>query len=373
MVEKTNIIVEYAQSIGFDEVGFASPSILKESAEGLANFVSLGRHGEMSWMERNIERRADPNHLWPDVQSIIVVAANYGPDVNPLDVQLKKNVGAISVYARNRDYHKVLKGRLKQLGSWVAARYGGQLKVFVDTAPVMEKPLAQAAGIGWQGKHTNLVSRQFGSWLFLGVIFTTLSLRPSDGAEDTCGSCRSCLDICPTQAFPEPHQIDARRCISYLTIEYRGVIDREFRRPIGNRIFGCDDCLAICPWNKFAQQTKELKFIARDDLQEPLLRILVRLDDEEFRSYFSQSPVKRIGRERFVRNVLIAIGNSRNPDFVEDVKTKLWDKSKIIRAMAVWALASLVPPSDFGRYRNEYYPDELEFEVRNEWDEAGIV
>ena len=373
MVEKSDAIVGYARSLGFDEVGFAPPSVLKGSAEGLEDFVALGRHGDMSWMERNIDRRSDPVRLWPDVRSIIVVAANYGPDVDPLDAQLKKNIGAISVYAQNRDYHKVLKGRLKQLGSWLAAHYGGQLKVFVDTAPVMEKPLAQAAGIGWQGKHTNLVSTKFGSWLFLGVVFTTLSLPPSDSAGDTCGSCRSCLDICPTQAFPRPHQIDARRCISYLTIEYKGTIDREFRRAIGNRIFGCDDCLAVCPWNKFAQQTKEFKFVARDDLREPLLSVLVSLDEQGFRSHFSQSPVKRIGRDRFIRNVLIAIGNSRNPHFVEDVKNKLWDKSTVVRAMAVWALANLVPPTDFARFRDQHYSEEMDFEVRNEWDEVGRV
>ena len=373
MAEKLSAITNYAQSIGFDEVGVTSPSVLKNLNKGLENFVALGRHGDMSWMERNIDRRSDPARLWPDVRSVIVVATNYGPDINPLDALLKKSTGAISVYAQNRDYHKVLKGRLKQLGSWVGANYGGQLKVFVDTAPVMEKPLAQAAGIGWQGKHTNLVSTQFGSWLFLGVLFTTLSLTPSDPADDTCGSCRNCLDICPTQAFPRPHQIDARRCISYLTIEHKGIIDREFRRPIGNRIFGCDDCLAVCPWNKFAQQTKELKFVARDDLREPLLSVLVSLDEGKFRSYFSQSPVKRIGRDRFIRNVLIAIGNSGNPSLVEAVKNKLSDKSKIVRAMAVWALANLVLPHDFRRYRNQHYFDEVDFDVRNEWDEVGIV
>jgi epoxyqueuosine reductase len=373
MASKVSPIIRYAQSLGFDEVGVTSPSVVKNSGKGLENFVALGRHGDMSWMERNIDRRSDPTSLWPDVRSVIVVAANYGPDVNPLDALLKKNTGAISVYAQNRDYHKVLKGRLKQLGSWVGANYGGQLKVFVDTAPVMEKPLAQAAGIGWQGKHTNLVSKQFGSWLFLGVLFTSLSLTPNDRAGDTCGSCRSCLDVCPTQAFPKPHQIDARRCISYLTIEHKGIIDREFRRPIGNRIFGCDDCLAVCPWNKFAQQTKELQFVARDDLQEPLLSVLVSLDEERFRSYFSQSPVKRIGRDRFIRNVLIAIGNSGNPNFIEAVENKLWDKSKIVRATAVWALANLVLPHDFVRYRNQHYSDEVDFDVRNEWDEVGIV
>jgi epoxyqueuosine reductase len=369
-VEKSDRIRNYAYSLGFDEVGYASPSAVSKSAARLSDFVAFGRHGDMHWMERHLKRRGNPIVLWPDVRSVIVVAANYGPDGNPLDTLLKKNAGAISVYARNRDYHKILKGRMKQLGSWIVSRYGGDLKVFVDTAPVMEKPLAEAAGIGWQGKHTNLVSRRYGSWLFLGVMYTSLSLPVSSRTGDKCGSCQSCLQVCPTNAFPAPYQLDARRCISYLTIEYNGVIKPEFRPSIGNRIFGCDDCLAVCPWNKFAQKTKELKLAARDDLLAPDLSFLVGLDETLFRSYFSQSPIKRIGRDRFIRNVLIAIGNSEDPSLVKYVKMRLGDKSALVRGMAVWALANLAEPSEFFRYREDYYAREADVDVRVEWDQV---
>ena len=371
MAEKLSAIINYAQSIGFDEVGVTSPSVLKNLSEGLENFVALGRHGDMSWMERNIDRRSDPARLWPDVRSVIVVATNYGPDVNPLDALLKKSTGAISVYAQNRDYHKVLKGRLKQLGSWVGANYGGQLKVFVDTAPVMEKPLAQAAGIGWQGKHTNLVSTQFGSWLFLGVLFTTLSLTPSDPADDTCGSCRSCLDICPTQAFPRPYQIDARRCISYLTIEHKGIIDREFRRPIGNRIFGCDDCLAVCPWNKYAQKSNNFSFKSREDLIEPTLESLSKLDNKSFRNLFSGSPIKRIGRDRFIRNVLIAIGNSKLEALLPNVLKLLDDESVLVQAASIWAL-SRINRKIFKKEKNKRIQFICNTDLIEEWYLSGL-
>ena len=264
----------------------------------------------MDWLADRPERRADPRGLWPDVRSVIMLGVNYGPDQNPLKILEARSRGAISVYAQGDDYHDLIKKRLKALARWLVAAEACEVKVFVDTAAVMEKPLAQAAGLGWQGKHTNLVSREFGSWLFLGAIFTTLDLPHDDADTDHCGSCRACLDICPTSAFPAPYQLDARRCISYLTIEHKGPIPREFRKAIGNRIYGCDDCLAVCPWNKFAQAGRETKLAARDELRAPPLAELARLDDAAFRAMFTKSPVKRIGRDRFVRNVLIAIGNS---------------------------------------------------------------
>jgi epoxyqueuosine reductase len=270
---------------------------------------------------------------------------NYGPDRDPLELLSRPDRGAISVYARHRDYHDVIKGRLKEVAQKIAARSGAGVKVFVDTAPVMEKPLAAAAGIGWQGKHTCLVSRDFGAWLFLGSIFTTAELRPDEPAQDRCGSCRACIDICPTNAFPAPYQIDARRCISYLNIELKGPIPHEFRKAIGNRIYGCDDCLAVCPWNKFAREASEAKLAARADLQEPRLIELLGLDDAAFRALFSGSPVKRIGRDRFIRNVLIAAGNSGEAGLVPAVRALLADASPLVRGAAVWALAELEGPA----------------------------
>ena len=270
----------------------------------------------MDWLAANPARRADPRVLWADVRSVIMLGVNYGPDQNPLDILAQRTRGAISVYAQGDDYHELIKKRLKTLARWLHATAGGDVKVFVDTAAVMEKPLAHAAGLGWQGKHTNLVSREFGSWLFLGAIFTTLELPRDEPTADHCGSCSACLDICPTAAFPAPYTLDARRCISYLTIEHKGAIPREFRRAIGNRIYGCDDCLSVCPWNKFAQTGRDIKLIARDELRAPSLAELSRLDDASFRALFAKSPVKRIGRDRFVRNVLIAIGNSGDVSLV---------------------------------------------------------
>jgi epoxyqueuosine reductase len=274
-----------------------------------------------------------------------MLAMNYGPDRDPLELLERRDRGAISVYARHRDYHDVIKGRLKEVAQKIAARSGAGVKVFVDTAPVMEKPLAAAAGIGWQGKHTCLVSRDFGAWLFLGSIFTTAELRPDEPAQDRCGSCRACIDICPTNAFPAPYQIDARRCISYLNIELKGPIPHEFRKAIGNRIYGCDDCLAVCPWNKFAREASEAKLAARADLQEPRLIELLGLDDAAFRALFSGSPVKRIGRDRFIRNVLIAAGNSGEAGLVPAVRALLADASPLVRGAAVWALAELEGPA----------------------------
>lgn len=295
----------------------------------------------MEWMARNADRRGDPGRIWPDGRSIVMLGVNYGPDQDPLAVLRQRTRGAISVYARGDDYHDLIKPRLKKLGRWLIENAGGEVKVFVDTAPVMEKPLAETAGLGWQGKHTNLVSRQLGSWLFLGAIFTSLDL-PADAAErDHCGTCRACLDVCPTAAFPAPYRLDARRCISYLTIEHKGPIARTLRPLIGNRIYGCDDCLAVCPWNKFAHAGHESKLAARAALQAPELGDLARLDDAGFRALFAKSPVKRTGRARFLRNVLIAIGNSGNSALADEAERLLEDSSALVRGAAVWALGRL--------------------------------
>jgi epoxyqueuosine reductase len=334
-------LIEAARAQGFDAVGVARPDAIPFAAERLREFLSLGAHGDMDWMVAKAGRRADPRMLWPEARSIVMLGLNYGPDDDPLAILKHRRRGDISVYARGDDYHDVIKPRLKNLGRWLIDHAGGDIKVFVDTAPLMEKPLAAAAGLGWQGKHTNLVSRQLGSWLFLGAIFTTLEL-PADAAErDHCGNCRACLDICPTAAFPAPYRLDARRCISYLTIEHKGPIPWEFRQSIGNRIYGCDDCLAVCPWNKFAQRGREAKLAARDALRAPLLSDLVRLDDAAFRALFAKSPIKRIGRARFIRNVLIAIGNSADPSFADETERLLDDQSPLVRGAAVWALGRL--------------------------------
>jgi len=334
-------IVEQARGLGFDAVRFTRAALPAKISAGLDDYLEAGRHGEMGWLAREPERRRDPRGLWPEARSVIVLGTNYGPDCDPLEILSRKSEGAISVYAAGKDYHDLVKKRLKALGGWLFRETKAPLKVFVDTAPVMEKPLAEAAGLGWQGKHTNLVSREFGSWLFLGEIFTTLDLPPDEPGTDHCGNCRNCLDICPTAAFPAPYQLDARRCISYLTIEHKGPIPAEFRAAMGNRIYGCDDCLAVCPWNKFAQVTAELAFAPRDALKGPKLAELAALDDGAFRTLFSGSPIKRIGRDRFVRNVLIAIGNSGDPGLAESAKALLRDPSTLVRGMAVWALARL--------------------------------
>jgi epoxyqueuosine reductase len=301
----------------------------------------------MAWMAETSARRASPRALWPQVKTVVMLGANYGPAENPLAALKARDRGAISVYARGRDYHDVLKGRLKQLAGFIAARASPnpcEVKVFVDTAPVMEKPLAEAAGLGWQGKHTNLVSREHGSWLFLGAIFTTLELPPDRPDDDHCGTCRACLDTCPTGAFPAPYRLDARRCISYLTIEHKGPIPRELRPLMGNRIYGCDDCLAVCPWNKFARAGREAKLAARAALRAPPLAELAGLDDAGFRALFTKSAVKRIGRARFLRNVLIAIGNSGDPTLASAAERLLADASPLVRGAAVWALGRLDRP-----------------------------
>lgn len=336
---------------GFDAVGFTSTDrIGPELAEKLDAFMALQRHGEMAWLEEKAERRRHPNALWPEAKSIIALGLNYGPDDNPLDVLAQRDRAAISVYAQGRDYHLVVKKKLKSLAGWMHREWGDDVKVFVDTAPLMEKPLSAAAGIGWQGKHTNLVSREFGSWLFLGIILTTLEIEPEEAEADHCGSCSNCLDICPTNAFPAPYQLDARRCISYLTIEYGGIIAEEFRKPMGNRIYGCDDCLAVCPWNKFASTAREATLQARPELTAPLLQELAMLDDMAFRERFSTNPVKRIGRDRFVRNVCIALGNSKDAAAIPVLEKLSTDLAAPVRAHAVWALKQLMRAEDFARF-----------------------
>ena len=316
---------------------------MPEAKARLERFLAEGAHGDMVWMETTAERRGAPSALWPDVRSVIMLGMNYGPDHDPLAILNERRLGAISVYAQGEDYHELVKARLKQLARWLVGHAGGEVKVFVDTAAVMEKPLAGAAGLGWQGKHTNLVSRHYGSWLFLGSIFSTLDLPADRATEDSCGSCRACLDICPTAAFPEPYRLDARRCISYLTIEHKGPIPRELRAKIGNRIYGCDDCLAVCPWNKFAVQGREAKLASREVLRAPALAELARLDDAQFRKLFAKTSIKRTGRDRFVRNVLIAIGNSGDAALAGEAERLLDDASPLVRGAAVWALSRLLP------------------------------
>lgn len=360
-------ILEESRAAGFDLVAITRPDAIPLAEARLRKYLALGRHASMQWMQETEQRRANPQALWPQVRSIIVLAMNYGPDSDPLDILAQKDKAAISVYAQNRDYHDIIKGKLKGVASRFAARAAGEdLKVFVDTAPVMEKPLAEAAGLGWQGKHTNLVSRSHGSWLFLGTIFTTAEM-PADSPEvDHCGSCRACLDICPTSAFPAPYQLDARRCISYLTIEHKEPIAHEFRKAMGNRIYGCDDCLAVCPWNKFAETAREAKLQARDDLRSPSLASLLILDDAAFRALFSGSPIKRIGRDRFMRNVLIACGNSGEPGLVEAVEPHLSDPSPLVRGAAVWALSELMDQDRFS-VQMRRAAQESDADVLTEW------
>jgi len=357
-------IAERARAEGFDAIGFAAPSPATREKERLEIYLREGRHGDMAWMAETEARRGDPLVLWPAVKTIVALGINYGPDTDPLEILQRKERAAISVYAQNRDYHDVVKKKLKALGGWIHREFGGELKVFVDTAPVMEKPLAERAGIGWQGKHTNLVSRAFGSWLFLDESYRSLEL-PVDAAEiDHCGSCRACLDICPTAAFPAPYQLDARRCISYLTIEHKGPIPEEFRAAIGNRIYGCDDCLAVCPWNKFAQAGSDAKLTAPAGRDAPSLIELAALDDAAFRETFRGSPVKRIGRERLLRNVAIALGNAGEAAALPAIESLLDDPSPLIRGAAVWALRRAAPGS-FARRRD--VADDPDPTVRAEW------
>lgn len=343
---KTRLWAE-ARAAGFSKMGICRPDAIPQAAARLAAFVDTGRHGQMGWMAERMHWRGDPTALWPEARSVIMLAEAYTPDEDPLAKLDKPELATISVYARNRDYHDLVKKRLKRVGRWLldAAERDlsapQEIKVFVDTAPVMEKPLAAAAGLGWQGKHTNLLGRDIGNWVFLGAIFTTVDLPPDDPEADHCGSCRACLDICPTDAFPAPYQLDARRCISYLTIEHKGPVDPELRPLMGNRIYGCDDCLAVCPWNKFAVAASETRYAARDDLKAPALAELATLDDAGFRARFSGSPIKRIGRDRLVRNVLYAIGNSGARRLADVAANLTNDPDEAVADAARWAMERL--------------------------------
>ena len=332
-----------------DALGFTAPHIVDletygtQAGQGLRDYIAKHHHGTMAWLSETEERRNHPQNLWAEAKSAIVLGLNYGPETDPLVTLSYPEKATISVYARNRDYHDIIKGRLKELGGLIARDTGKDIKVFVDTAPLMEKPLAAMSGLGWQGKHTNLVSRDFGSWLFLGVILSAAKLDPTPPGIDHCGSCTACLDICPTDAFPSAYKLDARKCISYLTIEHKGPVDEDLRAKMGNRIYGCDDCLAVCPWNKFAQEASEIKLKAREDLNAPDLAALARLTDTEFRRHFSGSPIKRIGRDQFIRNVLYAIGNSGRADLSPAAKKHLNSENPVVKEAAKWALGRLTP------------------------------
>ncbi len=360
-------IATQARSEGFDVARFTDALAEPQPAARLRQFLNEGHHGTMAWMAERAHWRADPNTMWPQARSIILLGMNYGPGQDPLDILRHKDLGAISVYAQGDDYHDVMKKKLKALAGYIFRTFQAEVKVFVDTAPVMEKPLAHKAGLGWQGKHTNLVSREFGSWLFLGSIFTTLELPADAPQQDHCGNCHACLDVCPTDAFPAPYRLDARRCISYLTIEHEGPIPQEFRKAMGNRIYGCDDCLAVCPWNKFARAASEMKLTAREELKAPLLSDLAALDDSAFRALFRKSPVKRIGRDRFLRNVMIAIGNSGDAALVRPAKAALQDGSAQVRGAAVWALSQLLTHEAFAALAHTHAAAEPDPHVREEW------
>ena len=359
-------IAAEADALGFDVIGFARADATSDAASKFDVFLERGRHGDMGWLAANPERRKSPLALWPEARSIVMLGMSYGPERDPLAVLQEPSLGAISVYAQGADYHDLIRAKLKQLASRLTELCGAEVKVFVDTAPVMEKPIAEKAGIGWQGKHTNLVSRDHGSWLFLGAIFTTAEIPADEPEADYCGACRRCLDICPTGAFPAPYQLDARRCISYLTIEHKGHIAREFREAMGNRIFGCDDCLAVCPWNKFAETAREMKLKARAESDNPPLAELLDLDDAAFRARFRGTVVKRTGRDRFLRNVLIAAGNSGDQALLPQVEARLDDDSPLVRAMAVWALSRLAPDR-FSFLREARASSERDVAVGQEW------
>ncbi len=361
-------VKQRALSEGFDAAGIATPGSIQKAGAELFAFLEASFHGGMSWLAENANRRSDPRILWPEVRSVIMLGLTYGPEGNPLVALEDKTRAAISVYAQGDDYHDVIKSKLKAVARDFANRSGAGVKVFVDTAPVMEKPLAQAAGIGWQGKHTNLVSRNFGSWLFLGAIFTTAILDTGIAEENHCGSCKRCLDVCPTRAFVAPYRIDARRCISYLTIEHKGQIPLEFRAGMGNRIYGCDDCLAVCPWNKFAQTAREARLAPGDGAANPPLADLLGLDGIAFRARFRRSPIKRIGRDRFIRNVLVAAGNSGEPRFLSRIDVLLSDPSPLVRGMAVWAMRRLASSDLAQELKDRHYAQEGDCEVLAEWD-----
>ena len=361
------VLAKRAHALGFEIVRVTRPDAIPLSGERLKAFLAEGRHGSMDWMETTADRRADPSVLWPDARSVVMLAMSYAPDTNPMDALAEPLNGVVSAYAKRRDYHDVMKGKLKELASYLAQQTEKPVKVFVDTAPLMEKPLAEAAGIGWQGKHTNLVSRHGGSWFFLGAILSAAEIAPDEPERNHCGTCSRCLDVCPTKAFPAPFQLDARRCIAYLTIEHKGHIAEEFRAAIGNRVYGCDDCLAVCPWNKYARETREVRLAQMDDLDNPPLAELLSLDDAAFRERFRGTPVKRTGRDRVVRNGLIAAGNSNDASLLPHVTHLLADPSPLVRAMAVWAFRRLAPADGVAATRARHLARETDDDVRNEW------
>jgi epoxyqueuosine reductase len=361
----------HAAELGFDAVGIARvDDVPPELAARLEHFLGEGAHGDMDWLQHHADRRGHPSRLWPQARSLVMLAMSYRPDEDPLAALADRGRGVLSVYAKGRDYHEVIKPKLKRLAGRLAREAGADVKVFVDTAPLMEKPLAARAGIGWQGRHTNLVSRTHGSWLFLGAILTTAELLPDIAQADHCGSCRRCLDVCPTDAFPAPYRLDARRCISYLTIEHKGPIDRALRPLMGNRIYGCDDCLAVCPWNKFAVQAREIRFKARPETDNPPLAELLELDDAGFRIRFAGTPIKRTGRDRFLRNVLIAAGNSGEPALISGIEKLLADPAPIVRGAAVWALARLTSKAQTRAHAAHHSATETDPGVLEEWREA---
>ena len=335
-------LLAQARAEGFSNARVTKPDNIPEVSDRLNAFLKSGFHGQMDWLEKRQSWRGAPKALWPEVQSVLMLSESYAPKDDALKNLKNRNVGNISVYARGKDYHDVVKKRLKRLASWLISEGGGAVKVFVDTAPVAEKPLAQAAGLGWQGKHTNLVSKETGNWMFLGSIFTTIAFEPDEPETDHCGNCTRCLDVCPTNAFVAPYKMDATRCISYLTIEHKGPVDYDLRRGIGNRIYGCDDCLAVCPWNKFAVKASDVRYSAKDDLVAPSLKNLMSLTDTTFREKFSGSPIKRIGRDRFVRNVLYAIGNSMDSNYIPMLEPLLLDNDPTIVEAATWAQEQIV-------------------------------
>ncbi len=361
-----------ALAAGFDAVGFAPAALSDADRQNLAAYLARGYHGDMGWLADKADRRGDPCVLWPEARSVVVLGLSYAPEGDPLANLSQRGTGNISVYAQGRDYHEVVKKRLRALARWIGEEFSCGVKIFVDTAPVMEKPLAQQAGLGWQGKHTNLVSRDHGSWLFLGEIYTTLELPADEPADDHCGSCQRCLDVCPTDAFPRPYQLDARRCISYLTIEHAGPIARELRPLMGNRIYGCDDCLAVCPWNKFARAGTDPDLEPRAALTAPRLAELARLGDGEFRRLFSKTAIKRSGRDRFIRNVLIALGNAGDQTVVPVVETLLDDPTPVVRGAAVWALSRLLSREEFTQRQAARLPTETDDDVQNEWQSAML-
>lgn len=360
-------ITEKAREIGFDTVAFAPVTVPDRNKDRFRDFLAGQEYGEMDWMESRAQWRESPHALWEEVRSVIVLGTNYGPARDPMHKLNLRDRANISVYAQNKDYHDLVKKRLKRLARWLVEESGVQVKVFVDTAPVLEKAVAAQSRLGWQGKHTNIVSNEYGSWLFLGEVFTTLEVEPDPVHRDQCGSCTACQDICPTKAFPAPYKLDARRCISYLTIEHKGHIPEEFRKPIGNRVYGCDDCLAVCPWNKFARKARDADFWPRAELTAPRLADFLDLDDVGFRSLFTGSPIKRVGRDRFLRNILIGLGNCGDDRFAPRIEPMLRDESPLVRAMAVWALRQLLTDDAFNAHRTRYLPQEKDVDVQQEW------